>query len=210
MSGLPALSQAAIWEGVAVLCALAYLVLAIRERVACWFFALASTAIYTVLFHQVSLLMDSLLNIYYMVLAVYGWWVWRRGMTDPVGDVAIRRFSAREHRVAIGVTLAATMLAGTLLDRFTGAAWPYVDAFTTFGSVITTWMVTRKILENWLYWMVIDAVAIPLYIERGLPLTAALFALYLVLCVIGWRRWRAGLVGAQGSDLTNATIAVSG
>ena len=181
-----------------MVCALAYLVLAIREHLACWGFALASTAIYTVLFFNVSLLMDSLLNLYYMVLAIYGWWAWRRPQDYSQQALTVRRFTAREHALAIGLTVLATFLAGSFLERFTSAAWPYVDSFTTFASVITTWMVARKILENWLYWIVIDAVAIPLYIERGLPLTAALFAVYLVLCVVGFQRWRRQLDPDRG------------
>lgn len=208
MGMVESLSAAAVWELVAVVCALAYLILAVREHIACWYFALASTAIYTVLFHQVSLLMDSVLNIYYMVLAVYGWWVWRRAGSGQSSALHVHRFTRQQHAMAILATLLATIAAGSLLDRFTGAAWPYLDSFTTFGSVITTWMVARKVLENWLYWMVIDSVAIPLYIERGLPLTAALFGVYLVLCVIGWRSWQARLVPTDNAhSKTTATAA---
>ena len=66
---------------------------------------------------------------------------------------------------------------------------PYIDSFTTWGSILTTWMVAKKLLENWLYWLVIDSVSIYLYLERGLFLTAALFAVYLVIVVFGYRRW---------------------
>lgn len=188
------------WESVAVVCALAYLVLAIREHLACWGFALASTAIYSVLFFNVSLVMDSLLNLYYMVLAIYGWWVWQRPQDSTHQALRVHRFTAQQHALAIGLTLLATLLAGSFLNRFSSAAWPYVDSFTTFGSVITTWMVARKVLENWLYWIVIDAVAIPLYVERGLPLTAALFTVYLVLCVQGFQRWRRQLAADKSQN----------
>jgi len=78
---------------------------------------------------------------------------------------------------------------GALLERYTDAALPYLDSFTTWGSILTTWMVTRKILENWLYWLVIDSVSIYLYLDRGLYLTAGLFVLYLIIVLFGYRKW---------------------
>jgi nicotinamide mononucleotide transporter len=77
-----------------------------------------------------------------------------------------------------------------LLTHFTEAAMPYLDSFTTWGAIVTTWMVARKILENWIYWFVIDSVSVYLYISRELYLTSGLFLLYLVLIVIGYRAWR--------------------
>jgi nicotinamide mononucleotide transporter len=71
----------------------------------------------------------------------------------------------------------------------TDAAFPYFDSFTTVAAIVTTYMVARKVLENWLYWFVIDSISVYLYLARGLTLTALLFVLYLVLIVIGWRRW---------------------
>ena len=78
---------------------------------------------------------------------------------------------------------------GWLLARYTAAAAPYLDSFVTWSAVLTTGMVARKLLENWLYWFVIDAVTLALALRSGLYLTAALFTLYLVLVVIGWRAW---------------------
>lgn len=175
-------------EALAVVLAIAYLVLAAREHIACWGCALVSTAIYIYLFWDVRLLMESALNVYYLVMALYGWWHWRAaGAGEPL---AISRFRTRQHLVAITLVLVAAAVSGSLLAAHSDAAWPYLDSFTTWGAVVTTWMVTRKILENWLYWLVVDGVSIPLYLERGLHLTAALFAIYLVIVVFGWRSWR--------------------
>jgi len=181
------------WEGVAVVLAIAYLLLAIREKVLCWLFAFISTAIYTVLFWDVSLLMDSALNVYYMLMAVYGWYSWTRGGTN--GDeqphaLAIRSMSGRQHVFVIAGIAVLSLASGYLLSEYSSAAWPYIDSFTTWASVITTYLVARKYLENWLYWIVIDAVSVPLYIERGLNLTALLFAAYVVIAVAGYVSWR--------------------
>ncbi len=175
-------------EALAVGLALAYLLLAAREKILCWACALLSTALYVVLFWQVSLLMDSLLNLYYMGMAVYGWQQWRYGGKQGRG-IAIGTLRLQTHLCIISSILLLSAVSGYLLSQHTAAAWPYVDSFTTWASVITTVMVAKKILENWLYWFVIDSVSIPLYIERGLPLTALLFAVYLVIVIYGYLSW---------------------
>jgi nicotinamide mononucleotide transporter len=181
------------WEFAAVVFAILYLLLAVRENVLCWFFAFISTAIFTVLFWDVSLLMESALNVYYMVMAVYGWYQWTRGGTN--GDqqphaLEIQSMTGQQHVLVITAIAILSFISGYLLGEHSDAAWPYVDSFTTWASVITTYLVTRKYLQNWLYWIVIDTVSIPLYIDRGLSLTALLFVAYVVIAVIGYLKWR--------------------
>jgi nicotinamide mononucleotide transporter len=178
-----------VWESAAVLAALAYLVLAARESNLCWYFAFASTAIYSVLFREVSLLMESALNVYYMAMAVYGWYLWRRGGGDHLG-IKIHTLGVGGHGGIIGAILVLTLVSGFLLSRYSTAVWPYVDSFTTWASVLATFMVARKILENWLYWIVIDLVSVPLYLSRGLEMTALLFLAYVIIAVIGFFRWQ--------------------
>ena len=180
-------------EVTAVIFAMAYLLLAVRENILCWLFAFLSTAIYTVLFWDVSLLMESALNVYYMVMAVYGWQQWTRGGTngdDQPHALAVRSMSGQQHVLVITGIAILCLVSGKLLSEHSSAAWPYVDSFTTWASVITTYLVTRKYLQNWLYWIVIDAVSIPLYIDRGLNLTALLFVAYVVIAIVGYFKWR--------------------
>lgn len=180
-------------EVTAVIFAMAYLLLAVRENVWCWLFAFLSTAIYTVLFWDVSLLMESALNVYYMAMAVYGWYLWTHGGTN--GDelphaLAVRSMSLSQHVLVIAGIATLTVISGYLLGEHSNAAWPYVDSFTTWASVITTYLVARKYLQNWLYWVVIDTVSVPLYIDRGLNLTALLFVAYVVIAVVGYFKWK--------------------
>ena len=177
------------WEGAAVLLALAYLLLARRENLWCWYAAFASTLIYLVLFWRVGLMMESGLQIYYLAMAVYGWWEWRGGAKRD-HPVPISSLPARWHLRALVVVCVVTAISGMLLQRFTAAAWPWADSFVTWGSLLATWMVARKILENWLWWLLIDSLSLALYLERGLYLTAALFAAYLVIVVSGYLEWR--------------------
>ena len=176
------------WEVVAVTLGIAYLLLAMRESLWCWAAAFVSTGIFLVLFWRVGLLMESALQVYYLVMAVYGWWQWRHGGAGQT-QLAISRWHSRHHLAAFAAVLLASAASGALLERYTDAALPYLDSFTTWGSILTTWMVTRKILENWLYWLVIDSVSIYLYLDRGLYLTAGLFVLYLIIVLFGYRKW---------------------
>lgn len=181
------------WEIAAVVFAITYLLLAVRENILCWVFAFISTAIYTVLFWDVSLLMESALNVYYMAMAVYGYYQWTRGGGNSGGEphaLAIQLMNWRQH-VLVSVLIAVlTLTSGYLLGEHSSAVWPYVDSFTTWASVVTTYLVTRKYLQNWLYWLVIDAVSVPLYIDRGLNLTALLFIAYIIIAVFGYLGWR--------------------
>ena len=176
------------WETTAVLLGIAYLVLAMRQSQWCWYAAFGSTAIFSWLFFDVSLVMESALNVYYLAMAVYGWLAWRNGSPESP-DLPIQRWSLQQHGMAIGGVVLISLMSGWLLTNNTTAALPYLDSFTTWGAVVTTFMVARKVLENWVYWFVLDAVSIPLYAERGLYVTAMLFALYLVIIVFGFLSW---------------------
>ena len=198
---LPELAEAA-----AVLLGVAYLLLAARENILCWPAAFFSTALSVYVFWNAALLMESLLNLYYMGMAVYGWQHWRRGGSAGAAP-AVRRWNLGLHALAIGAILMAAALSGRILAAATDAAWPYLDSFTTWASVLTTFMVARKILENWIYWFVIDSVSIFLYLDRGLHLYAALFAIYLVICVTGFLSWRRSWLAGAGRASASAGAA---
>jgi nicotinamide mononucleotide transporter len=100
----------------------------------------------------------------------------------------------------IAIIALLTVISGYLLSENSSAAWPYVDSFTTWASVLTTYLVTQKYLQSWLYWVVIDAVSIPLYIDRGLTLTALLFVFYVVIAVFGYFKWRQHLRTGEQAD----------
>lgn len=184
-----------VLEAVAVILSVAYLLLAARESLWCWYCAFVSSSLYVLIFWDVSLLMESALNVFYVLMAVLGWWQWHSGPGRRIEEqgqrvLKIVSLSARQHLGAIAVLLCLTAVNGWIMSRYTDAVWPYLDAFTTWGSVFTTFLVVRKVLENWLYWIVIDGVSIYLYLDRGLYLTALLFAAYVVIVVFGYFAWR--------------------
>jgi nicotinamide mononucleotide transporter len=188
-------------EAAAVGFGIAYLALAVREHIACWYAAFISTAISVYVFWDVSLFMESLLNVYYMAMAVYGWYQWRGNRVQQAG-LAVSTWPPRNHLLIIGGTLSLTIIRGFMLASSTSASWPFVDSFTTWGSVLTTFMVARKILENWIYWIVIDAVSIFLYLDRGLYLYAGLFVIYVIIAIFGYFGWRRSM--AQALTTTRA------
>ena len=186
---LAAWQASSVWEALAVVLAIAYLLLAIRQNIWCWAAALLSTCIYLVLFFGARLYMESALQIFYAVMAVYGWSQWRGG--DPKGNkLRVSRWPWTRHALAIGAILVLSTGSGRLLMQYSNAAIPYLDSFTTWASIVTTYMVARKILENWFYWFVIDSASIYLYLDRELYLTALLFCIYLVLIVVGFVEWQ--------------------
>ena len=187
-SALGEFHQNSLLELIAVALAIAYLLLAVRQHIACWYAAFISTAIFLYVFWQVNLYMESGLQIYYLGMAVYGWWTWRRGRSEGDPDLTISTWSLRQHLIVIGVVAAATFISGSLLSG-TEQRLGYLDSFTTWGAVVATFMVTRKILENWLYWIVIDSASLYLYFDRELYFTMILFLVYLVIIFLGFRSW---------------------
>ena len=171
----------------AVIFAITYLILAVRQNILCWYAAFLSTAIYTFLYWDVSLYMESILNVYYLLMAIYGWANWNN-KKDQI-DLPIIEWSINKHFISILIILFFTLVSGFLLNN-TEAARPYLDSFTTWGSVFTTYMVTQKILSNWLYWLVINGVGIFLNIDKELYLTALLLLSYQVISILGFINWR--------------------
>ena len=167
----------AFLEPLSVLLAIAYLLLAARQNLWCWACALGSSLLYV-------------LNIFYAVMAVVGWWQWRKAGSDGKAALQIHCLPWQQHLLLLGGMLLLAFANGWIMERYSTAVWPYVDSFTTWASIFTTIMVIRKVLENWWYWLAIDTVSIYLYWARDLPLTALLFVLYVALIPIGLLAWR--------------------
>ena len=182
------LLQNSLLELVAVVFAVAYLVLAVKENSLCWYAAGISTLIFLFIFWDVKLYMESGLQIYYLGMAFYGWYQWR-GANRETASLRVSKWRAKQHVIALALIATLTLISGSLLNSGTDANLPYLDSFTTWASVVTTFMVARKILENWIYWLVIDSVSIYLYLDRELYFTSLLFAIYIVIIFFGWFAW---------------------
>lgn len=185
LSGFTAMSH---WEYIAVALSMAYLLLAIKENLWCWPAAFFSTLIYTIMYWNGALLMESLLNFYYMYMAVFGWLVWRKGKANQAQRL-ITSWPIHRHIILIVLTTLASLAIGYVMQNYTHADFAYLDSFTTCFAVVTTYLVAKKVLENWLYWIVIDAASMYLYYEKGYYPTLVLFIFYTIMAAWGFKTW---------------------
>jgi nicotinamide mononucleotide transporter len=181
-------------EIIAAALAVAYLLLAIRQRIECWVAAFVSSCLYIWVLFTARLYMESLLNAFYAAMAIYGFWQWRQGTGGKA--LAVSRWPMARHAASAFIILGLSAINWYFLRRFTPAASPFVDSMVTWSSVFATFLVARKVYENWHWWLVIDSVSLCLYFTRHLYITMLLFAAYLVLIVIGMRQWRGTLPAA--------------
>ena len=184
-----AFMQMSGWEVLAVLFGIAYVLLAAKESLWTWLFAFLSTIIYTILFWEGALVSSSLLNFYYMIMAVYGFSLWRSG-GEKGDELEITQWSLKKNVAIIVSGIVIALILGYLSDTYTEAKLAYLDTFVMIFSVIATWMLANKILENWLYWMVIDSAAIVLYWKSGYLATIILFIVYVLLAFYAYSSWR--------------------
>ena len=138
--------------------------------------------------YTAGLIMESFLQIFYICMAIYGWYIWSNKINEEQ-ELKITSWKKRYHVYAIIIVTLLAIISGFLLEKYTQAALPFLDAFTTWGAIITTYMVAKKIIENWIYWFVIDSISIYLFISRELYLTSLLFFIYLIIIIFGYRSW---------------------
>jgi nicotinamide mononucleotide transporter len=155
----------------------------------CWPVGLASVLVYGWIFVGARLYSDALLQLVYAFLEIYGWWQWRR-LPQAAGQPAVRAPRPMEIWLPAVLALAGAVALGAGMARYTDAALPWLDAVLTAASLVAQYWMARLIRANWLLWIVVDLVYVGVYWSRALPLTAALYAGFVVLAAIGWWRWR--------------------
>ena len=175
-------------EITAVIFAILYLILAVKQNILCWIAGIISSVLYFFIMQKAGLYMEAYLQVFYVVMGIYGWSQWSASNASNPSFI-VNTWSKYQHMIAISIILALSLLSGFLLERYTDAVLPFLDALVSWGAVVATYMVAKKLLENWIYWFVIDATSIFLFIERGLWLSAVLFATYLVIIFFGYQSW---------------------
>lgn len=164
-----------------------YTFLAAYEKRIGWVFAVVSSIMFVVYYHHRNYTGQAVLNVYYVAMGVYGWMSWGR---DEAHKPVTRR-PLRWHGVALGVSLLATAAVALLFARLGWSESPWMDAWVGVFSALATWMMAQKVLENWLYWCLVDGVAITMFLTAEPPMVAyaVLFATYVCLSVVGWWKW---------------------
>lgn len=168
-----------------------YLYFEVRQNWWLWPLGLLTSLFYVVIFFKAKFYADMGLQVYYVVISIYGWWYWWRGRSEEGKDeLPIVRLSAKLGCILLGITIPLFFCIAYILQKFTDSPLPYWDAFTTALSITATWMLTRKILEQWYLWMIVNVVSLGLYVYKGLYPTVVLFVFYSVLSFVGYCRWK--------------------
>ena len=173
-------------QWLAVMFNILYVIYAAREHIWCWIFGLIGVSLLFVIYIEVNLYSDALLQVFYVIMSIYGWISWQKG---EVMQRSITRYPVSKHFGLLVIGSIGAGILGYLWQQF-GAALPYIDACTTSFSIIATFLVAKKVLENWIYWIVIDLVCIGVYWVRDIPLISVLFLVYSALAVMGLISWR--------------------
>ncbi len=174
-----------IIETIAVILSVLYVILATKQNIWCWAAAGISVALYIYICFSAELFTETGLQVFYLIMAFYGYYNW----TKKEQNLQITQWSAGKHLTLIITGAIITFLMGFYFATYTSAKMPIVDSFTTVFSVIATYMIAKKVLSNWLYWIVIDAASIYLYFSRDLHLTSLLFIAYTIIAVFGYFSW---------------------
>ena len=174
-----------IIESVAVFFSILYVILALKESIWCWGAATISVILYIYICYTAQLYPETGLQVFYLLMAFYGYYQWNKNDST----LKIQQWTTTKHLLILLLGALLTFLMGFYFTIYTNAAMPLVDSFTTVFSVFATYMVTKKVLGNWLYWIVIDAVSVYLYFSRDLHLTSLLFIVYTVIAIFGYFSW---------------------
>ncbi|HET8691282.1 MAG TPA: nicotinamide riboside transporter PnuC [Steroidobacteraceae bacterium] len=173
-------------ELAAVAFGVAYILLAIRERRSCWIAGGISTAIYAVVFWRAGLPMQAALQLVYVALSAWGWFAWGRAGAE--GEA--RRWPALRHVAALAAIGLLTAVSAPLAARYALAAAPVADSLGTWASLFATWLLARRIIDTWAWWIAIDLGLGALFIRQGLLPTGALYLAFALLAIAGWQSWR--------------------
>ncbi len=176
-------------EVLGTLLSIAYLILSIKQNILLWPLGILSAALYVIVFYQSKFYADMGLNVYYLFISVYGWASWASARNKTGEKMPVRKIRGRQLLMAAVSIIVLFVAIGLVLDHLTDSPLPYWDALTTSGSIVATWMLTRKYMEHWILWIAIDFISMGLYIYKGLYPTSILFVIYTFMAFVGYIQW---------------------
>jgi nicotinamide mononucleotide transporter len=179
-------------EIAAVILGLISVYLVTRQNVWCYPLGIISVFVYIFIFYEVKLYADMGLQVFFIVLQMYGWYEWMYGGTGHT-ELHVARASHRIYLNSLIFTVAATALLGFTLHQLTDASLPYMDSFLAVLSMVAQWMMARKYIENWILWTVVNIGSIGMYGVKGLYFTMLLYAVYFGLALLGYTAWKRSL-----------------
>ena len=180
-------------EGLIFICALLYIVLVALENSWGWLFGILASILSVYLCYKAHLFLESGLNMFYVAIGFYGWYQWLYG-SEEKNEIHITKLSFVKNAVLFTLGIIVWIPFGFFANKFSTQVLPYLDGFITAFSLIATWMTAKKIIENWLYWILIDTLAIILFAYRGFYLLALLNIIYSLIAIVGYLKWRKKLI----------------
>lgn len=180
-------------EIVGAILSLIYLYLSIKQKISLWIFGFLSSALYIVVFFQTKFYADMSLQFYYLVISVYGWFNWKYGKPDTGQELPATKITKRLILQLGASSILIYIIYYLVLAKFTDSTIPKADSLVGMLSVIGTWMLARKLIENWLVWIVADGIATGLFFYKGLYPTAVLFIIYTIMAIVGYWQWKKAL-----------------
>lgn len=159
----------------------------IKQNIWCWSFGLLQVILYCFIFYTAKLYSDMILHVVYVFLQVFGWYNWKYGGSN---HSKLRITLIKNETFWIGSTILLSFCLGYFMQTKTDASFPYEDAFITIASLVAQYLMIKKVLHSWMFWIVVDVVAIGVYWYKGLYFTTGLYVLFLIMAVIGYLEWR--------------------
>lgn len=182
-------------EILGVISSLIYLYFSVRQKIWLWPFGILSSSFFIYIFYHSKFYAGMSLQVYYLIISFYGWYHWSAGQKgDDTPQLPVTRLKLKTGLIAAAVFTVLFITIAQILDRFTNSDVPWGDSFTATGSVIATWMLARKILEHWLLWIIIDALAVTLYFYKGMYPTVTLYIVYTIIAVFGYFQWKKSII----------------
>lgn len=177
-------------ETIAVLLAILYLVLAAFQNIWCWLAAAISSVLYVKICYDAQLYIESGLQVFYIVMAAIGFINWNKNKALEKNETTVKRLRFKSFMQGFTICTFLSVFMALWFQQNTNAKLPWLDAPVTIFSVWATWLVIKKVLENWLLWIAIDAVAVYIYVQRDLNVTALLYVFYTILAIMGYFKWK--------------------
>jgi len=186
-----------------VLLSILYLILSIRQNIWLWPVGIISSLLYIIVFFESKFYADMGLNGYYFLISIYGWINWSKSKSTHGGSLPVCNVGKMRAVILLLIALMIFFALGYILKHYTDSPIPYWDALTTSGSIIATWMLTKKILQHWIVWIIVDLISMGLYIYRGLYPTMVLFFIYTTMAVVGYVQWKRSLIEFNNAKDSN-------